>query len=145
MSGKMFQTLCRFRTKQSETLDRRVRLMSEILTNIRAVKLYAYESHLGRKVRSIRQEEIDILRRYGVMRATINSLFDFIPVVAIVRKLSSTPKLWRSEGHLRYSVTFITYSLTGHELSPSIIFPALQYFGIIASGLYTTLLVVVSD
>ena len=80
----MFQALCRFRTKQNETLDRRVRLMSEILASIRAVKLYAYESHLGRKVRSIRQEEIKILQQYGVMRATINSLFNFVPVVAIV-------------------------------------------------------------
>lgn len=33
---------------------------------------------------------------------------------------------------LNVAVTFITYSLTGHELSPSIIFPALQYFGLIA-------------
>jgi hypothetical protein len=62
--------------------------MSEILTNVRAVKLYAYESYLGRKVRSIRQEEIKILRQYGVMRATINSLFDFVPVVATVCKSS---------------------------------------------------------
>lgn len=82
--GKMFQMLCRFRQKQNKTIDRRVRLMSEILTNIRAVKLYAYETFLGKKVAGIRQEEVDILERYGVMRATINSLFDFVPVVSIV-------------------------------------------------------------
>ena len=134
-AGKMFQTLCRFRTKQNETLDRRVRLMSEILTSVRAVKLHAYETHPGRKVRSIRQEEIKILQQYGVMRATINSLFDFVPVVAIVCKLASREWLKR-QGQCKLTlcpaVTFITYSLTGHDLSPSIIFPALQYFGLVA-------------
>jgi hypothetical protein len=58
--------------------------MSEILNNMRAVKLYAYESHLGRKITAIRQEETAVLRQYGMLRATINSLFSFVPVIAIV-------------------------------------------------------------
>jgi hypothetical protein len=32
-------------------------------------------------------------------------------------------------------VTFITYSSTGHDLDPAIIFPALQFFDIIAGTL----------
>jgi hypothetical protein len=59
--------------------------MSEILNNMRAVKLYAYESHLGKKIAAIRLEETVVLREYGMLRATINALFTFVPVIAIVR------------------------------------------------------------
>lgn len=108
--------------------------MSEILTNIRAVKVYAYESFLGKKVAAIRQEEIDTLRSYGVMRASINSIFDFVPVLAVVRESRPLVVTWdRRPAEL--AVTFITYALTDHDLSPSIIFPALQYFGIISESL----------
>jgi hypothetical protein len=32
-------------------------------------------------------------------------------------------------------VTFITYSLTGHELDPATIFPALQFFSVISGAI----------
>lgn len=58
--------------------------MSEVLVKMRAIKVYAFETLVGQKVKEVRQEEIDLLRSYGVMRASINSLFDFLPIVAIV-------------------------------------------------------------
>jgi hypothetical protein len=65
-------------------IDRRVRIMDEIVKNIWAVKLYAYEEHMGQKVTAVRQEEIKVLRAYGFLRATLNTLFDFLPVIATV-------------------------------------------------------------
>lgn len=80
----MFSTICQFRMSQNNAIDRRVRIMSEVLSNMRSIKVYALEGVFGQKVTAVRQEEITLLRSYGVLRASINSLFDFVPVVAIV-------------------------------------------------------------
>jgi hypothetical protein len=65
-------------------MDKRVRLMLEIINNIRAVKLHAYESHMSRKVSDVREKEMKLLRVFGILRSMLSALFDFVPVLAIV-------------------------------------------------------------
>lgn len=83
-SAKMFTLLLRNRQAQTKLIDKRVGLMAEILNNLRAVKLYAYEKSMSQKVSAVREEEMAILRTYGGLRSTLNSLFGFIPVLAAV-------------------------------------------------------------
>lgn len=67
-----------------KVVDTRVRLLSEIINNIRAVKLYAYENFFGEKVSVLRREELAKLRRNGINRATMFATMSFIPVLAAV-------------------------------------------------------------
>jgi ATP-binding cassette subfamily C (CFTR/MRP) protein 1 len=84
--AKMFQRLLRNRQAQTKLIDERVGLMGEIINNIRAVKLYAYERSMSKKVSIVREKEMTMLRAYGGLRSTLNALFGFIPVLAAVRE-----------------------------------------------------------
>ena len=52
-----------YRQAQMQIVDKRVRLLSEIINNIRAVKLYAYENLFGEKVSHYRRQELAKLRK----------------------------------------------------------------------------------
>jgi ATP-binding cassette subfamily C (CFTR/MRP) protein 1 len=82
----MFSLLLRNRQAQTKLIDKRVGLMGEIINNVRAIKLYAYERSMSQKVSTVREEEMVILQAYGGLRSTLNSLFGFIPVLAAVCK-----------------------------------------------------------
>ncbi|CAD6567059.1 MAG: hypothetical protein TREMPRED_003289 [Tremellales sp. Tagirdzhanova-0007] len=112
IQGHMFVRLITYRQAQMKIVDVRVRLLSEIINNIRAVKLYAYEVFFGEKVSKLRRQELAKLRRNGLNRATMNATMSFIPILASV-------------------LTFITYGLSGHPLNAAIIFSGLQYFNVL--------------
>lgn len=114
LQGLMFVRMMTYRQAQMKIVDKRVRLLSEIMSNIRAVKLYAYETFFGQKVSGYRQQELAKLRRNGLNRSTMVSTMSFIPILAAV-------------------LTYITYGLSGHALNASIIFSGLQYFNILKS------------
>jgi ATP-binding cassette subfamily C (CFTR/MRP) protein 1 len=76
------------RRKQTKAVDERIRLLGEVINSIRAVKLYAWESHFGTKVSAIRSKEHSILRRIGLFRATVNSSLYVLPVFASIGMLS---------------------------------------------------------
>lgn len=92
--------ILKFRRAQEKVVDQRVRLLGEIINNIRSVKLYAYESHFASKVFELRQRELVSLRKYGLLRSVITSTYSFIPTLAAVCKC-------------------IAFTDTNTELSPS--------------------------
>ena len=112
MQGQMFVRLITYRHEQMAIVDKRVRLLSEIVNNIRAVKLYAYETFFGDKVAGYRRQELSKLRRNGLNRATMTATMSFIPILAAV-------------------LTFITYGLSKHTLNAAIIFSGMQYFNVL--------------
>ncbi|WRT69551.1 uncharacterized protein IL334_006538 [Kwoniella shivajii] len=105
----MFKHVSRLRSEQNKLVDSRVRLLSEVLNNIRAVKLYAYEGWFGRKVGSMRSSELSKFKENNLSRSTLTATMSFIPTLAAI-------------------LTFITYALSGHTLDAAIIFSSLQYF-----------------
>ncbi|EJD45474.1 cadmium ion transporter [Auricularia subglabra TFB-10046 SS5] len=92
--------------------DQRVRLMQEVLQGIRSVKMYAWEDFFGHKISTFRQREIGLIRRSAIMMALTMGVMTLIPILCC-------------------TMTFITYSLTGHPLTPATIFSALQLFNIL--------------
>lgn len=84
--GWLFGKLMSYRGTQEKIVDQRVRLLTEIINNIRAVKLYAYETFFGQKVSDLRTQELAKLKGFGLMHALINSTFYFLPILAAVRK-----------------------------------------------------------
>ncbi|WVQ72551.1 hypothetical protein IAR50_002108 [Cryptococcus sp. DSM 104548] len=108
----MFTLMVRTRIAQLTHVDARVRLLSETITSIRAVKLFAYVAYFSNKVTELRKKELIYLRKNGCNRAGMNATMAVIPTLAAV-------------------LTFVTYGLTGHALTPSIIFSGLQYFNVL--------------
>lgn len=95
--------------------DVRTRLMSEILNNIKSIKLYGWETAFANKVFDARNNmELTMLRRIGIVQSASNFFW------------STTPFL----------VAFATFSsfvfTADRPLTPDIIFPALSLFTLLA-------------
>ena len=54
--------------KQMKVADQRTRLMSELLNNIKSIKLYNWEGFFTSRVLSVRNDqELKLLREFGIM------------------------------------------------------------------------------
>ncbi|EJU05282.1 hypothetical protein DACRYDRAFT_74445 [Dacryopinax primogenitus] len=100
--------------RQMANKDARTRLMSEILANIRSIKLYAWEYAFGRRLRDIREErEVRMLMKIGIVNAASVLLWGSVPVLVSF-------------------ATFTIYVLTSDKpLTSDIIFPAISLFSLL--------------
>ncbi|KAN0064818.1 hypothetical protein ACQY0O_001875 [Thecaphora frezii] len=101
--------------RQMKVKDKRTRLMNEILTNIKSIKLFAWEEAFTRKLFKVRNdEELKLLRRVGVVSATFNFFWQAVPFFVSLS-------------------TFVTYAYTQPEpLTADIIFPAIALYQLLA-------------
>ena len=87
--------------------DKRVRLMQETLQGIKLLVLFGWQDAYAERILGLRKAELVQIRKLALYRAMTFSLVFFLPVLAAV-------------------LSFITYSLTGHDLDPAIVFSSLQ-------------------
>ncbi|KAI1798260.1 multidrug resistance-associated ABC transporter [Ganoderma leucocontextum] len=92
--------------------DQRVRMTSEVLSGIRLIKYYAWESFYAQQVSTLRDREVRTIRRLAAARSLLIGTVTIIPIAATV-------------------LSIVTYALTKHSLNIAIIFSSVQYFGII--------------
>ncbi|WVW86803.1 hypothetical protein I302_108858 [Kwoniella bestiolae CBS 10118] len=105
----MFKRISKIRRTQNEVVDERVRLLSEVLHNIRAVKLYAYEAWFGERISDMRLNELKKFQSNNIISSGLSALMSFLPTLAAI-------------------LTFIFYALMGNKLDAAVIFSSLQYF-----------------
>ncbi|KAJ2716063.1 hypothetical protein H4R19_000855 [Coemansia spiralis] len=97
--------------------DSRMRAMNDVLSGIRIIKLYAWESPFIQRINKIRNNlELDAIRRYGGKKA----LFSFVSSL------------------LPFALTFATYSVYGvvgkeshGPLNPQLVFVSLSLFNLL--------------
>ncbi|OBZ66416.1 Metal resistance protein YCF1 [Grifola frondosa] len=74
--------LKRFQEQQMKNRDKRTRLMSELLANIRSIKLYAWENAFVRWILFVRNEqELKMLRKIGITTSLNSALWSGIPLL----------------------------------------------------------------
>ncbi|XP_077867141.1 ATP-binding cassette sub-family C member 4-like [Saccoglossus kowalevskii] len=98
--GKLFS---RLRAKTAVQTDERVRLMNEILSAMRVIKMYTWEKPFAELVRKVRGKEVQVVLHTNYLRSLNNALVYF-----------STPVMV-------YSI-ILPWLLTGNHLTPRIIF-----------------------
>uniref|UniRef100_A0A8C5RAM8 Multidrug resistance-associated protein 7 n=1 Tax=Leptobrachium leishanense TaxID=445787 RepID=A0A8C5RAM8_9ANUR len=92
--------------------DARVKLMAELLTGMRVVKFYTWESHFASRVGALREKELRSLRAIKLLDAVCVYLWAALPVLISI-------------------ITFITYVLLGHQLTAAKVFTALALVGML--------------
>jgi len=98
------------RRKHIDNISReRVSLLEEALTGIRLFKLFAWESGMAARIDAIRKRETHSQYRYGALRNFAGAVSQALPVLTAM-------------------MTFITYALTNHGLSPAIVFSSTALF-----------------
>ncbi|KAJ7583390.1 ABC transporter type 1, transmembrane domain-containing protein [Mycena floridula] len=105
------RALKKMQIQQMKNRDKRTRLMSEFLANIKSIKLYAWEFAFVRKILQVRNEqEMKMLKKIGVTQSLNNMLWSGIPLLVAFSSLA---------------VTAITMD---RPLTADIIFPAMSLF-----------------
>ncbi|KAL6300043.1 metal resistance protein YCF1 [Sparassis latifolia] len=90
--------LKKMQQEQMRNRDKRTRLMSELLANIRSIKLYAWENAFIRWILVVRNDqEVKMLRKIGIVTSLNSSLWSGIPLLvafssfAVSAATSDTP------------------------------------------------------
>ncbi|GAA6062217.1 hypothetical protein JCM10212_006452 [Sporobolomyces blumeae] len=121
MVGSMPLTaaIARYQTKlqrqQMKNKDQRTSIMSEILNNIRSIKLYAWENSFASRLFDVRNnKELRMLKKMGYLSASSNFLWSFTP----------------------FAVAFSSFAMfskvSGKPLTSDIVFPAITLFQLLS-------------
>ncbi|GMM27935.1 ATP-binding cassette bilirubin transporter [Martiniozyma asiatica (nom. inval.)] len=105
--------------EQMQLKDKRTSFISEILQNIKSIKLYAWEKPMLDKLSILRDEkELKNLKNIGVLSAGINFAWTCVPFFVSCS-------------------TFAVFAMfSGIALTPEIIFPALSLFDLLSDPIF---------
>ncbi|KAF9909398.1 hypothetical protein BX616_011195 [Lobosporangium transversale] len=101
-----------------KAMDERVRLMNEVLSGIKIIKLYGWENSFIERVRTFRNREISMLRRIGTVFSFMSIMFSAMPLIVSL-------------------VSFAVYASVGGpnftpgEISPQKIFVSISLFALL--------------
>ncbi|KAI6099033.1 hypothetical protein F5141DRAFT_1144217 [Pisolithus sp. B1] len=102
--------LKKMQEKQMKNRDHRTRLMTELLANIKSIKLYAWEYAFMRRILHVRNDlELRMMRKIGIVSALNNTLWGGIPLVVAFSSLAVASVF--SERPLTADVIFPAISL----------------------------------
>ncbi|XP_065055747.1 multidrug resistance-associated protein 1-like [Rhopilema esculentum] len=92
--------------------DQRIKIMNDVLSGIKVVKLYAWEESFEAKIAKLRSSEMKLLRTFRLWKATTSFAFTCTPFLVSLG-------------------TFALYVLTGNELNAEKAFVAISLFSIL--------------
>ncbi|KAF9212353.1 hypothetical protein BGZ59_006885 [Podila verticillata] len=101
-----------------EAMDQRIRLMNEVLSGIKIVKLYGWEDSFRDRINLYRNREVATLRKIGVVFSFMSIMFQSVPLLVAL-------------------VSFAVYATVGGpnftpgDISPSRIFVSVTLFGML--------------
>ncbi|XP_055767532.1 ATP-binding cassette sub-family C member 12-like isoform X1 [Salvelinus fontinalis] len=98
-----------FRRKAVSVTDTRVRTMNEVLTCIKLIKMYAWETSFQKKITDIRKKEKQLLEMAGYTQSINSSITTIIPTLATI-------------------LTFVVHTLLGLPLGTSEAFTIIAIF-----------------
>ncbi|KAF8933345.1 Multidrug resistance-associated protein 1 [Dissophora ornata] len=121
IQGVVARVLNKAKDNKLEAMDGRVRLLTDILSGIRAVKLYSWERSFQDKLNVYRTKELKYLRRIGVTIAVMMFMYSSMPSLMtllsfIVYTLVGGPNGTR--GTMSAQVVFVSITLFGRFSRP---------------------------
>ncbi|KNG89077.1 ABC metal ion transporter [Aspergillus nomiae NRRL 13137] len=127
LNGVIARMMKKLQLVQMKNKDSRSRLMTEILNNIKSIKLYAWNTAFMNKLSHIRNDlELNTLRKIGATQSVANFT-------------------WQSTPFLVSCSTFTVFALTDpRPLTTSVVFPALTLFNLLTFPLSILPMVITS-
>lgn len=127
LNGAIARMMKRLQIAQMHNKDSRTRLMTEILNNMKSIKLYAWNTAFMNKLSHIRNDlELNTLRKIGATQSVANFS-------------------WQSTPFLVSCSTFTVFVLTDtRALTTGVVFPALTLFNLLAFPLSILPMVITS-
>ncbi|KAI0917113.1 hypothetical protein AcV5_007675 [Taiwanofungus camphoratus] len=106
----------RIRSKSMQWTDKRIKLIQELLGGMKIIKYFAWEVPFLKRIMYLRQKEIQYIRSLVLTHGASNAIAFSFPVLATV-------------------LAFVTYSLTGHNMTSAVIFTSLSLFQLLRTPL----------
>ncbi|XP_076803635.1 ATP-binding cassette sub-family C member 5-like isoform X2 [Clavelina lepadiformis] len=103
------EKMAKYRRKTIEITDKRVRMMNEILTCVKLIKMYAWEKSFAKVIGKIRDQERAILARAGFVQSFQVTIVPIVPVMSTV-------------------FLFLVHTLVGYPLDATIALTILAIF-----------------
>ncbi|KFH67840.1 hypothetical protein MVEG_06571 [Podila verticillata NRRL 6337] len=122
IQAKMAVLLNRHGENRLGFMDSRVRLLTEILSNIKIVKLYGWEDAFRQKVESIRAKELVALKWLATIRALLTIVFSSVTLLMALATFS-------------VYATVGGPNMTPGKITPEVIFVSITLFGMISKPL----------
>ncbi|KAF9909340.1 hypothetical protein EC991_008725 [Linnemannia zychae] len=118
IQNKVSDVFSEIKDKKLSTMDSRIRLVTEMLTSIKTVKLYAWEDAFRARIAGYREIEMAVLRRFGVVYSAMTLIFSTTMFMSLL--------------------SFGIYAAVGGpggtpgEITPHVIFVSLSLFGLLS-------------
>ncbi|KAJ7767456.1 multidrug resistance-associated ABC transporter [Mycena maculata] len=110
LSTQIARVLKRMQEQQMKNRDERTRLMSELLSNIKSIKLYGWELAFLRKIFTVRNDkELRMLRKMGLLNSFNMTLWSGIPLLVAFASFATAAKT--SDKPLTSDIIFPSISL----------------------------------
>ncbi|KAF9299941.1 hypothetical protein BGZ74_008485 [Mortierella antarctica] len=121
IQAKMGAFLNGFANTRLEYMDERIRLLTEILSNIKIVKLYGWEDAFRTKVEEIRAKELVALKWLATIRALLTIVFSSVTLLMALATFSvyatvGGPNM--TPGKITSEVIFVSITLFGMMSKP---------------------------
>ncbi|XP_035829636.1 multidrug resistance-associated protein 1-like, partial [Aplysia californica] len=97
--------LKRLETEQNDVKDERVKMMNEVLNGIKVLKLYAWEKSFLKRIMDIRDREVNLLKKMGVLYGGVDFIFRSVSIMVCI-------------------ASFATFTFMGGVLDPATAFVA---------------------
>ncbi|KAG7093889.1 hypothetical protein E1B28_007528 [Marasmius oreades] len=111
LNTTMARILKKMQKKQMGNRDKRTRLMSELLANIKSIKLYAWEFTFMRKIIEVRNnQELVMLKKIGLLTSANSMLWNGVPLL------------------VAFSSFAVAAATSDKPLTSDVIFPAITLF-----------------
>ncbi|KAI8125131.1 Multidrug resistance-associated protein 1 [Lucilia cuprina] len=125
VNGVIANRIKTYQIRQMKYKDERVKLMNEVLSGIKVLKLYAWEPSFEKQVLEIREKEIATLKSTAYLNASTSFLWSCAPfLVSLVT--FATYVLSSDENHLTASKVFVGLTLFDAIKLPMITIPMLM-------------------
>ncbi|XP_077967877.1 ATP-binding cassette sub-family C member 5-like isoform X2 [Styela clava] len=98
-----------YRKKAIGITDTRVRMMNEVLTCVKLIKMYAWEDSFADSIKTIRSDERKVLTKQAMIQSLQISVVPIVPVLSTV-------------------LTFLVHTLMGYPLYPDQAFTVIAIF-----------------
>lgn len=100
----------KFQITQMRFKDQRIKLMNEVLNGIKVLKLYAWEPSFEKKVREIRNKELDVIRKASYLNAVSTFFWTSAPFLVTLATFA-TYILVDNTNYLDAQKAFVSLSL----------------------------------
>ncbi|KAJ7678475.1 ABC transporter [Mycena rosella] len=115
----VMKRLFMFRQKSMIWTDKRAKILQELLGGMKIIKLFNWQAPFLARISGYRQKEMAYIRSLLFLRSGTNAVAMSMPALASV-------------------LAFVTYSLSGHTLEPSVVFASLTLFNLLSRLQFST-------